>query len=116
LWDPKQGIYVNRFSNGTFSDRVTPTSFYALGAKAASDEEAEIMVQGWLMNKTRFCITPHGDMAGNSDSCYWGLPSIQASDPAYPPLGYWRGDLTMTLNLILTPTQALTLTFALMLI
>ena len=23
--------------------------------------------------------------------CYWGLPSISASDPAFPPLGYWRG-------------------------
>ena len=28
---------------------------------------------------------------GNSDTCYWGLPSISADDPAYPPLGYWRG-------------------------
>ena len=28
---------------------------------------------------------------GNRDECYWGLPSIAASDPAYPPLGYWRG-------------------------
>jgi len=23
--------------------------------------------------------------------CYWGLPSISADDPAFPPLGYWRG-------------------------
>ena len=32
-----------------------------------------------------------GDFAGNADTCYWGLPSINAADPAYPPLGYWRG-------------------------
>ena len=22
---------------------------------------------------------------------YWGLPSIQHADPAFPALGYWRG-------------------------
>jgi hypothetical protein len=31
------------------------------------------------------------DFAGNADECYWGLPSIQRGDPAFPPLGYWRG-------------------------
>lgn len=40
----------------------------------------------------RFCISPNGDMAGNNpNTCYWGLPSIAADDPAFPPLGYWRG-------------------------
>jgi hypothetical protein len=49
------------------------------------------LVTGWLLNRSRFCIAPAGDFAGNSDACYWGLPSIAASDPAFPPLGYWRG-------------------------
>ena len=48
-------------------------------------------MRGWLMNSSRFCVAPHGDFAGNRDDCYWGLPSIAADDPAYPPLGYWRG-------------------------
>ena len=91
LWDQEQGIFVNRFRNGSFTDRVSPTSFYALGARAASDEQAAMMVQGWLVNHTRFCIAPEGDFKGNTDSCYWGLPSIQASDRAFPSLGYWRG-------------------------
>ena len=56
-----------------------------------SDEQAAAMVSNWLLSPDHFCIAPEGDMAGNSDSCWWGLPSIEASDPAYPPLGYWRG-------------------------
>lgn len=91
LWDQQQGIYANRFPNGTFSDRITPTSFYAMLADAASDEQAQRMVREWLLNSSRFCIARHGDFRGNSDDCYWGLPSVQASDPAFPPLGYWRG-------------------------
>ena len=37
------------------------------------------------------CISPAGDFGGNADDCYWGLPSIERADPAFPPLGYWRG-------------------------
>jgi hypothetical protein len=48
------------------------------------------MVTKWLTNPDHFCVSLD-DFSGNRDDCYWGLPSIQASDPAYPPLGYWRG-------------------------
>jgi hypothetical protein len=92
LWHEELGIFVNRFSeNASFYEHVSPTSFYALAAKAATDEQAARMAEGWLMNKTRFCIAPEGDHAGLDDTCYWGLPSIAASDAAYPALGYWRG-------------------------
>eukprot|EP00051_Salpingoeca_urceolata_P014957 m.191191 g.191191 ORF g.191191 m.191191 type:complete len:939 (+) comp18245_c0_seq1:119-2935(+) len=91
LWDSQGGIYTNKFPNGTFYRRIAPTSFYALQTNAVSDSQAAAMMSGWLMNNTRFCISPTGDMAGNSDTCYWGLPSINAADPAFPPLGYWRG-------------------------
>ena len=91
LWDERQGIFANRFANGTFSDRISPTSFYALLAGAATDAQAGAMVSGWLTNRTRFCVSPAGDFAGNDDSCWWGLPSIAADDDAFPPLGYWRG-------------------------
>ena len=49
------------------------------------------MVTNWLLSPEHFCVAPNGDFAGNHDDCYWGLPSIQKSDPAFPPLGYWRG-------------------------
>lgn len=94
LWHEQLGIFVNRFSadhdNGSFYPHISPTSFYALQAKAATDAQATRMVEGWLTNKSHFCISPSGNYEGNDDTCYWGLPSIEASDPAYPALGYWR--------------------------
>ena len=90
LWDDEEGIFVNRFANGTFYRRMSPTSFYAMMGKVATDEQAERMVSEWLMNSTRFCISETYETT-NSDECYWGLPSISADDEAFPPLGYWRG-------------------------
>jgi hypothetical protein len=46
------------------------------------------MIEQWLLSPEHFCVAPSGDFKGLSDTCYWGLPSIQAADPAYPPLGY----------------------------
>lgn len=91
LWDNESGIFVNRFPNGSFHRRVSPTSFYPLIVRAASATQAASMSSAWLMNSSRFCISPLGDFEGNSDDCYWGLPSISADDPAFLPLGYWRG-------------------------
>jgi hypothetical protein len=91
LWHEQLGIFVNRFSadhnNGSFYPHISPTSFYALQAKAATDAQAARMTLGWLTNKSHFCISPSGDYGGNDETCYWGLPSIEASDPAYPALG-----------------------------
>jgi len=91
LWDSEGGIFTNRFWNGSFYRRISPTSFYSMMATAATDAQAEAMVTGWLLSPDHFCVAPNGDFAGNSDDCYWGLPSIQKADPAFPPLGYWRG-------------------------
>merc|ERR1719356_1669031 len=91
LWDFEGGIFTNMFPNGTFYRRISPTSFYALLAGAATDEQAATMASNWLMSPEHFCVAPNGDFAGNKDACYWGLPSIQASDASFPPLGYWRG-------------------------
>lgn len=66
---------------------MSPTSFYALQTMGATDAQAAIMAEKWLLNASRFCVAPNGDYQGLADSCYWGLPSIEASDPAYPPLG-----------------------------
>ena len=91
LWDAEMDIYANKFVNGTFSDRISPTSFYAMQTGAPTDAQALAMVQGWLTNSSRFCVSPSGNFDGNTHECYWGLPSIQATDPAFPLLGYWRG-------------------------
>ena len=49
------------------------------------------MVHQWLLSPDHFCISADGDFQRNRDACYWGLPSIEASDAAFPGLGYWRG-------------------------
>ena len=87
LWDESSGIYVNRQPNGRFNRHIAPTSFYAMQTNASSAERVDTMMSGWMMNKEHFCVSPTGDMAGNDDACYWGLPSIERSDPAFPKLG-----------------------------
>eukprot|EP01043_Picozoa_sp_COSAG02_P045531 COSAG02_NODE_4174_length_5669_cov_16.261580_4_plen_215_part_00 len=72
-------------------NRISPTNFYPMQTGIATDEQAITMVERWLTPKDRFCIAVDGDSKGNDPGCHWGLPSISASDPAFPPLGYWRG-------------------------
>ncbi len=85
LWDDAHGIFVNRFAigaNTSLSSRVSPTSFYALSAHAATDAQAARMASEWLLNATRFCLSETWP-AGVSPGCFWGLPSISADDPAF---------------------------------
>lgn len=94
LWDEQISMYVNKFANGTFYRRISPTSFYAMMAHAPSDSQAANMVNDWLFNSSRFCVAAGGDFRNNRDDCYWGLPSISYDDPAYLKPGvwnYWRG-------------------------
>ena len=91
LWDEESGIYVNRVPNGDFYRRMSPTLFYSMQTAGPSDDRVDTMMKKWMLNPDQFCITPDGDFKGNTDKCYWGLPSIAASDPAFPELGYWRG-------------------------
>ena len=86
MWDKEGGIYTNLRWNGSFYRRISPTSFYSMMSGAPTDAQAAAMVTNWLQNPDHFCIAPNGDFKGNKDTCYWGLPSIQASDPAFPPL------------------------------
>ena len=93
LFDPDLGIFTNKFRNGTASQRVGPTSFYPLLTKKPSAEQARSMVTDWLMSAEHFCI------GNRTDECFWGMPSIQASDPAFS-LGYWRGLVWGPLNML----------------
>lgn len=113
-WNDELGIFANKFSaeltgkcnasgivSGNCSgfacckdgwyNRISPTSFYPMQSGIATDQQAITMVEKWLTPKDKFCIAPEGNSAGNDPSCHWGLPSISAGDPAFLPLGYWRG-------------------------
>ena len=83
LWNEELGVYSNKFSiNNSFYPRISPTSFWPLFARAPNDTQAKRMMTDWMMSPKRFCVSPTGDSAGNTDECYWGLPSISADDAA----------------------------------
>mmetsp|Transcript_74654 Transcript_74654/g.175181 ORF Transcript_74654/g.175181 Transcript_74654/m.175181 type:complete len:359 (+) Transcript_74654:123-1199(+) len=91
LWHDDLATFSNRFPNGTFYPRISPTSFYPLMTANATDTQARTIVEEWLLQpKNKFCVNVNFPEGSNPD-CYWGLPSINSLDPAYPPLGYWRG-------------------------
>lgn len=94
LWDPERQVFANRYVTNDFVQHVAPTSFYPMAIGAGSKDEIHGMVDSWLINASRFCLSPNGDFEGNNpDSCYWGLPSISADDPTYMKRKwiYWRG-------------------------
>jgi putative isomerase len=79
LWDENRGIYLNRRTDtAQFSQRLAPTSFYPLLARAASQAQAERMLREHFYNPMEFW----GD---------WILPTIARDDPAYADQNYWRG-------------------------
>ena len=91
LWDEDAGIFKNFITaNDTLSKRVSPTSFYALLARAATDDQAGRMATEWALNASRFCLSLSWP-AGLAPDCFHGLPSISADDAAFHALGYWRG-------------------------
>jgi Mannosylglycerate hydrolase MGH1-like glycoside hydrolase domain len=80
LWNPAAGIYENRYWDGHFSKRLSPTNFYPLFAGIATPEQAERMVKEHLLNPKEF----------------WGkyvIPTIARNDPAFADQFYWRGDI-----------------------
>lgn len=88
LWDEDTGIFLNRRTDtGEFSDRLSPTNFYALLADAATQEQAERMMKEHFYNPEEFW----GE---------WILPSIARNDPAYPEQTYWRGRIWAPMNFL----------------
>jgi neutral trehalase len=93
MWDNQNKVFTNKYPTGgddAFYRKISPTSFYPLMANASTDEQADDMMVHWLTNKSRFCINANYKTE-NEGRCYYGLPSISADDPTFPPLGYWRG-------------------------
>lgn len=80
LWNEQDGIFENRYWDGHFSKRLSPTNFYPLLAGIATPEQAKRMVREHLLNSKEF----------------WGkyvIPTISRNDPAFQDQYYWRGDI-----------------------
>jgi neutral trehalase len=88
LWSEEKGIFLNqRTDSGEFSYRISPTNFYPLLARAASQEQAERMVKEHFYNPKEFW----GE---------WVMPSISRNDPAFPDNDYWRGRVWAPMNFL----------------
>jgi hypothetical protein len=88
LWDEGSGMFLNRRTDsGEWSRRLSPTNFYALLGRAATEEQAERMMAEHFYNPDEFW----GE---------WIMPSIARDDPAYPDQSYWRGRIWAPMNLL----------------
>jgi hypothetical protein len=86
LWSEQAGIFLNKdLHTGQFNTRLSPTNFYPLLAKAATDEQARAMIDRHLMNPDEFW----GE---------WVIPSIARNDPAFKDQNYWRGRIWGPMN------------------
>ena len=86
LWDNNAGIFLNKdLHTGQFSSRLSPTNFYPLLAKAATPQQAEVMIKNHLLNPKEFW----GE---------WVVPSIARDDPAFKDQNYWRGRIWGPMN------------------
>ena len=86
LWDEKAGIFLNKdLHTGQFSRRLSPTNFYPLLARAATPEQARIMIDKHLRNPEEFWGQ-------------WIIPSIARNDPAFHDQDYWRGRIWGPMN------------------
>ncbi|MBP7401593.1 MAG: hypothetical protein KBA30_03165 [Clostridia bacterium] len=88
LWSEEAGIYLNRRTDtGAWSLRLSPTNFYPLLSKTATQEQAETMMERNFFNPDKF----FGEYI---------LPSIMRDDPAYPDNDYWRGRIWAPMNFL----------------
>jgi len=88
LWNEHDGIYENRFWNGQFSNRLSPTDFYPMLAGIATPEQARRMMNQHLLNPREF----------------WGkyvVPTTPRNDPAFADQYYWRGSIWGPTNYLL---------------
>lgn len=86
LWSPQFGIFLNKdLHSGEFNTRLSPTNFYPMLARAATPEQAHIMIEKHLLNPKEFW----GE---------WVIPSIERDDPAFHDQNYWRGRIWGPMN------------------
>jgi len=88
LWDEKTGIFRNkRTDTGKFSSHISPTNFYPLLGKAATQQQADRMIKEHFLNEKEF----YGQ---------WIMPSISRDDPGYASQDYWRGRIWGPMNFL----------------
>jgi hypothetical protein len=86
LWNEQAGIFLNKdLHTGQFNSHLSPTNFYPLLAKAATPQQAKIMIDRHLMNPEEFW----GE---------WVIPSIARNDSAFKDQNYWRGRIWGPMN------------------
>lgn len=86
LWNEEKGIFLNkRTDNGKISYRISPTNFYPLLAKVATQQQAERMMKEHYFNPDVF----YGEYV---------IPSIARNDSAFKDQDYWRGRIWAPLN------------------
>jgi putative isomerase len=87
LWSEEKGIYLNkRLDNNEFSDKISPTNFYPLLAKAPTQKQAERMINEHFFNPKEF----YGK---------YMMPSIAFNDSGYEN-DYWRGRIWAPMNFL----------------
>ena len=88
LWSEKDGIFLNKdLRTGAFSHRLSPTNFYPMLAKAATEQQTGRMVREHLQNPDEFWGK-------------WTIPSIARNDPAFKEQDYWRGRIWGPMNFL----------------
>jgi len=90
-WDDQGKAFTNILGNGTFYRRIAPTSFYPLITGHPTASQATQMVQTWLLSPEHFCIDISGGWPHNTknpDTCFWGMPSIEAVTLPFSNLFY----------------------------
>lgn len=88
MWDEEQGIFLNRrLDTGGKSYRISPTNFYPMLAKVATQKQAEKMMKKQYFNPSKF----YGEYV---------IPSISRDDPAFKDNSYWRGRIWAPMNFL----------------
>ena len=77
LWSEQDGMYLNRYWDGTFCKRIGCANLYPLVAGVATSDRARRMMESF--NDPR-------KFAGE-----WMIPTISRDDPAFADQQYWRG-------------------------
>ncbi len=86
LWSEPFGLFLNKnLSDGKFSYRLSPTLFYPMLAKVATQQQAKRMIDEHFYNPKEFWGK-------------WILPSSPRNDTAYKANTYWRGRIWAPLN------------------
>lgn len=88
LWHEEDGMFYNkRTDTGELCKKLSPTNFYPLLARAATQQQAERMISEYYFDPEFF----YGD---------YMLPSIARNVPGYEDNSYWRGRIWAPMNFL----------------